>query len=141
MTSPRVVGLGPVAALAQGCAASHTYSRTEGESQEPAAQIRYERGQTLREEAGRVDSEPAEDALSGAFVGDAVGAYRPAMLFGSAGGNTLGAFATDDRAEARRFDVTVRFDDGSFQTFSCNGFSPFQPGDQVMLTPRGLLHG
>ena len=103
MTSPRVVGLGPVAALAQGCAASHTYSRTEGESQEPAAQIRYERVQTLREEAGRVDSEPAEDALSGAFVGDAVGAYRPAMLFGSAGGNTLGAFATDDRAEARRF--------------------------------------
>ena len=50
MTSPRVVGLGPVAALAQGCAASHTYSRTEGESQEPAAQIRYERVQTLRKE-------------------------------------------------------------------------------------------
>jgi outer membrane lipoprotein SlyB len=141
MTSTRLVDLGLVAALAQGCATSHTYSRTEDESQEPAAQTRYGRVQTVREEVRRVDSEPAEDALSGAFIGASIGAYRPAMLFGSAGGNTLGAFATDDRTEARRFDVTVRFDDGSFQTFSYNGYSPFRPGEPVVLTPRGLLHG
>lgn len=140
MKNTRLVGLSVVAALAQGCATAHTYATTEEESQEPAAQIRYGRVQAVREEVRRVDAEPAEDALSGAFIGASIDAYRPAMLFGSAGGNTLGAFASDDRAEARRFDVTVRFDDGSFQTFSYNGFSPFRPGDQVVLAPRGLVH-
>ena len=141
MKSARLVGLALVAALAQGCATGRTYSRMDEESQEPAAQSRYGRVQTVREEVRRVDSEPAEDALSGAFIGASTGAYRPAVLSGSAGGNTLGVFATDDRAEGRRFDVTVRFDDGSFQTFSYNGYSPFRPGDLVILTSRGLSRG
>jgi hypothetical protein len=61
------------------------------------------------------------------------------MFEGASRGATFGVFATDDRTEARRFDVTVRFDDASFQTFSYNGYSPFLPGEQVMLTPSGLV--
>ena len=141
MKSARLFGLSLVVAFAQGCATAHTYSTTEEESEAPSAQIRYGRVQMVREEARRVDGDPAEDALSGAFIGASIGAYRPARLFGAPGGNTLGAFATDDRTEARRFDITVRFDDGSFQTFSYNGFSPFRTGDQVILTPRGLIRG
>ena len=41
------------------------------------------------------------------------------MFEGARGGATFGAFATDDRTEARRFDVTVRFDDGSFGIACC----------------------
>jgi hypothetical protein len=35
----------------------------------------------------------------------------------------------------------VRFDDGILQTFSYGGYLPFRPGERVVLTPQGLLHG
>lgn len=139
MKNTRLFSLGVVALIAQACATTRPYTATEEEPQEPAARIRYGRVQTIREEVRRMDSEPAEDALSGAFIGASIGAYRPTMHFGAAGSTILGAFATDDRSEARRYEVTVRFDDGSFQTFYYDGYSPFQPGQQVMLTPKGLF--
>jgi hypothetical protein len=34
--------------------------------------------------------------------------------------------------------VTVRFDDGTSGMFIYHGYSPFQPGEPVVLTPQGL---
>jgi len=34
--------------------------------------------------------------------------------------------------------VRVRFDDGGYSTFVYNGYSPFWPGQPVILTPQGL---
>ena len=41
----------------------------------------------------------------------------------------------------RRYDVMVRFDDGYAQVYSYNNASPFRPGEDVWLTPQGLIHG
>jgi outer membrane lipoprotein SlyB len=139
MKRTHLVSLGLAVALAQGCATTRAYVAAEEQSPEPAAQSRYGRVQTVREEVRRVDNEPAEDALSGAIFGAAIGVYRPAVFEGASGSATFGAFASDQRTEARRFDVTVRFDDATFQTFSYNGYSPFLPGEQVLLTAKGLV--
>jgi outer membrane lipoprotein SlyB len=96
--------------------------------------------QWVREVVHREQGDPAGGALAGAIIGGLLGAGRhgPGALFGAAAGATVGAAASQGSAESRTYEVAVRFDDGGFQTFAYAGYSPFQPGEPVLMTPRGL---
>jgi hypothetical protein len=50
----------------------------------------------------------------------------------------VGAAASQGSAESRTYQVLVRFDDGTYGMFVYAGYSPFRPGDAVVLTPQGL---
>ena len=130
-----------IAALAQGCATTTRSSTTWEESQPDAAWTCYGRVQSVREEVKREDGNPAAGALAGAIIGAFIGGRGPGALFGAAGGAAIGVAASEDHSETRRYDVMVRFDDGTLQMFSYGGYLPFRPGERVVLTPRGLLHG
>ena len=66
------------------------------------------------------------------------GGRGPGALVGAAGGAAVGASASQGSSETRNFQVLVRFDDGAYGMFVYGGYSPFAPGEAVVLTPRGL---
>jgi len=88
----------------------------------------------------RIQGNPAGGALAGALIGGFLFHGRgPATLFGAATGAAVGAAASRGSAEVRTYQVLVRFDDnGGFGMFVYRDYSPFRPGDAVVLTPRGL---
>jgi outer membrane lipoprotein SlyB len=95
----------------------------------------------VREIVQRTDGNPAGGAVAGALIGALIGGRGPAALLGAAGGAAVGASVSQGHSETRRYNVTVQFDDGTMQTFSYGGYSPFNPGEVVVQTPRGLFHG
>jgi outer membrane lipoprotein SlyB len=93
----------------------------------------------VQEIARRVEGNPAGGALMGALIGGFLfGGRGPGALVGAAGGAAVGAAASQGTAETRDYQVTVRFDDGGYGQFMYRGFSPFGPGELVVLTPNGL---
>ncbi len=50
----------------------------------------------------------------------------------------VGAAASEGSAEARTYEVFVRFDDGGLESFAYQGALPFNVGDAVVLTQQGL---
>ena len=87
----------------------------------------------------RVEGNPAGGALAGALIGGFLFRGRgPASLFGAVAGASIGAAASQGSAETRTYQVLVHFDDGAYGMFVYRGYSPFRPGEAVVLTPQGL---
>ena len=59
-------------------------------------------------------------------------------MFGAAVGAATGAALSQGSSEQRAYEVRVRFDDGMIGVFTYADFSPFRPGDDVVLTTGGL---
>jgi outer membrane lipoprotein SlyB len=94
---------------------------------------------SVQEVVQRVQGDPAGGALAGALIGSLItGGRGPARLFGAATGAAIGAAASQGSAETRTYQVQVRFDDGTAGMFVYQGYSPFWPGEAVVMTPQGL---
>ena len=143
MKSTRWMALLLLGALASGCATTTRSSTTWAASPAtaPVAWARYGHVAYVREIVQRTDGNPAGGAVAGALIGALIGGRGPAALIGAAGGAAVGASVSQGHSETRRYDVTVQFDDGTMQTFSYGGYSPFNPGESVVQTPRGLSRG
>lgn len=95
--------------------------------------------ESIREIDHHIQGNPAGGALLGALIGGVLfHGHGPATLFGAATGAAIGAAASSGSAERRSFQVLVHFDDGDDGMFVFDGYSPFSPGEQVILTPQGL---
>ena len=99
------------------------------------------RVESIQETVQRTEGNPAAGAVAGALIGGFLFHGRgPARLFGMAGGAAVGAAASQGAREDRTYQVLVRFDDdGEYGMFLYRGYSPFRPGELVVLTPNGLL--
>jgi len=128
--------------LGAGCYTSQSYSRTwggpeygSGEHAYPGSHERRGRVETVRETVDRRVGDPAGGAVAGALVGG--------VLTGRAGGAILGALfgaaASSGSAERRYYECFVLYDDGSRQVFTFAGSPPFQVGDRVVVTDRGIF--
>jgi hypothetical protein len=64
------------------------------------------------------------------------------MVFGSGGGATAmgNGFVAPGSPYRHAFQVTVAFDNGQTGVFIYQDWSPFRPGDHVLLTPQGLVN-
>ena len=92
----------------------------------------------IRELVDRAQGNPVGGALAGALIGGLLGGHGPGRLVGAVGGAAVGAAVSSGSSESRRYEVMVLFDDGGQQPFMYNGYSPFRPGQPVVLTPGGL---
>lgn len=98
------------------------------------------RVESIREIDRHIEGNPVGGALLGALIGGVLfHGHGPATLFGAATGAAIGAAASSGSAETRSFQVLVHFDDGDYGMFVFGGYSPFNPGDPVVLTARGLM--
>lgn len=126
-------------AMMPACYATTTSSSNWGEGQ--PEWVRYGTVTNVREVIQRREGNPAGGALAGAIIGGILGGGRgPGALIGAAGGAAVGAAASSGSEERRSYEVWVRFQDGGYQSFWFANYPPFQPGDAVALTPRGLYH-
>jgi outer membrane lipoprotein SlyB len=157
MTS-RSIALIALASLAlPGCVMTTTETRTWDDPYSQPAYERHGRVDRVREIVQRQQGNPAGGAVAGAIIGGLIGSALGAhthydrwgyghtepsgagALVGAAGGAAIGAAASQGaNAENRWYEVSVRFDDGGYEAFTYRGGSPFRPGDEVMLGPRGL---
>lgn len=95
--------------------------------------------ESVQEVVQRVQGDPAGGALAGALIGGLLFHGRgPAAVLGAVTGAAVGAAASQGSAESRTYQVVVRFDDGTYGMFAYGGYSPFRPGEPVVLTPQGL---
>jgi outer membrane lipoprotein SlyB len=140
MTVTRFATLLAVSSLlltAGGCYAGYSSTRTWGESgyREGGGMERRGRVETIRETVDRQVGNPAGGAVAGALIGG--------VLTGRAGGAVLGALfgaaASQGSAERRYYEVFVVYDDGARQVFTFQGYPPFQAGDRVVVTDRGIF--
>jgi outer membrane lipoprotein SlyB len=128
-----------LALLAQGCATTTTSATTWTAAPPSAAWVRAGHVESVSEIVERTEGNPAGGALAGALIGGFLfGGHGHASLFGAATGAAVGAATSQGVAESRRYQVLVRFDDGSSGMFVYRGYSPFRPGQPVVLTPQGL---
>jgi outer membrane lipoprotein SlyB len=112
---------------------------TTDDSWEAAPQaewVRYGTVTQVREVIQRTEGNPAGGAVAGAIIGGVL----TGRLFGAAAGAGIGAAASSGSSERRSYQVWVRFQDGGYQAFWYVNYSPFRPGENVALTPRGLYH-
>jgi outer membrane lipoprotein SlyB len=122
-----------VVLAAGGCATTSTTTTT---STIPSADI-GKTGQvvSVHQTVERVQGNPAGGALAGGVIGGVLFRGRPA---GVAAGAVTGAMASSGSSERVAYQVDVRFDDGTFGQFDYVDYSPFGPGQRVMITPSGL---
>jgi len=125
--------------LAASCATTTTETQT-WTAPAGASWSRPGHVESVQEIVERIQGNPAGGALAGALIGGFLFHGRgPATLFAAATGAAVGAAASQGSAEVRTYQVLVRFDDnGGFGMFVYRDYSPFRPGDAVVLTPRGL---
>jgi outer membrane lipoprotein SlyB len=100
------------------------------------ASPRFGRVEAVQETVRRVDGNP----VGGAIVGGLIGAllFPRAPGFGAVAGAGVGAAASTGSARMITYHVMVDFDDGGRREFLFADYDPFQPGDRVALTSRGL---
>ena len=127
-----------VVSMALGCATHSTSSRTWTAT--PSSDVGLTgRVESVREVVNRVEGQPAAGAAAGALIGGALFHGRgPSTLFGAAAGAMTGAAVSSGSAERRAYEVRVRFQDGSDGIFDYQGYSPFAPGDRVVVVEGGL---
>jgi outer membrane lipoprotein SlyB len=126
-------------ALCVGCATTSTTSTTWVDPGAPGNWPRAGRVESVQAIVQRVEGNPAGGALAGALIGGFLfGGRGPGRLFAAAAGATIGAAASQGSAETRTYQVLVHFDDGTYGMFVYRGYSPFRPGESVVLTPQGL---
>lgn len=146
------------ALLSGGCMTTRTTSRTMyadgpgGGGWERPGHVEW-----VRETVTQSEGNPAGGALAGALIGGIFGsaifghthydrygyahshASGAGALFGAAAGAAVGAAASSGSGvEDRSYDVLVRFNDGGSRVFRYRGAPPFRPGDEVVLSGRGL---
>jgi outer membrane lipoprotein SlyB len=126
-----------LAALLAGCATTETTVSSWGD---PYAAPRTGIVQTVQEVVQTTHGNPAGGAVAGALIGGFLfGGPRGPSLLGAVGGAAVGAAASQS-SQTRSYQVVVRFDDdGSFGAFVYRDYSPFRPGEPVVLTPQGLM--
>jgi outer membrane lipoprotein SlyB len=137
--------------LMSACATTDTTSTTwtdpnapgYGAYPPPPGYVRGGQVQSVQEVVQRTQGQPAAGAVAGALIGSFLfGGHGPgSALAGAAGGAAVGAAASSGSSETRTYHVVVRFDDGGYGTFVYAGYSPFGPGQRVVLTPQGLAAG
>ena len=95
---------------------------------------------SVQEIVQRTEGNPGAGAVAGALIGGFLfgGGRGPAAVAGALGGAAVGAAASQGTAEQRTYQVVVRFDDGGYGEFVYGGYSPFRPGERVVVTPGGL---
>jgi outer membrane lipoprotein SlyB len=139
----RVTALLVLLATPFACATSETTSTTwrAGPDVGPGGTWVPMRGrvESVQEIVHRVQGNPAGGALAGALIGGFLFGRGPGRLVAAAGGAAIGAAASQGYSETRQYQVLVRFEDGTYGMFVYGGYSPFGPGEQVMLTPQGLM--
>ena len=129
----------PFTLLTVGCVTTSTTSTTWTAPPVAAQEwARPGRVDWIREVVHREEGNPVGGALAGAIIGGMLGGRGPAAVVGAVGGAAIGAAASQGGAESRSYEVFVRYNDGGYQTFVYGGYSPFRPGEPVVLTPRGL---
>lgn len=142
MKVSRITALAATSALliGAGCYTAESYSRTYGapsydDRGYPGSYERRGRVETVRETVDRQVGNPAGGAVAGALVGG--------VLTGRAGGAILGALfgaaASSGAAERRYYECFVTYDDGTRQVFTFQGYPPFNVGDRVVVTDRGIF--
>ncbi len=67
-----------------------------------------------------------------------LGHHGHPSLLGAIAGGTVGAAASSGGSTVVTYQVLVRFDDGERGVFMFRDYSPFGPGEYVVLTPQGL---
>jgi len=121
------------------CATTSTSSTVWVDPAAPGNWARSGRVESVQEIVRRVQGDPGGGALVGALIGGFLfGGRGPGALLGAASGAAIGASASQGSAETRTYQVLVHFDDGTYGMFVYGGYSPFRPGEPVLLTPRGL---
>jgi outer membrane lipoprotein SlyB len=146
------VGVGLLVTLMSACATTDTSSTTwaagapppgyESYPYPPGPYARTGQVQTVQEVVQRTRGNPAGGALAGALIGGLLfGGHGPSAFFGAASGAAVGAAASQGNSESRTYELVVRFDDGGYGKFVFAGYSPFGPGQRVVLTPQGLAPG
>jgi outer membrane lipoprotein SlyB len=124
---------------ALGCGTTTTSSTTWTAPGPPLPYPREGRVESVQEIVQRTEGNPAAGALAGALIGGFLFGRGPARLFGAGAGAAVGAAASSGAAETRSYQVLVHFfDDGTYGMFVYRGYSPFAPGQAVVLTPQGL---
>jgi outer membrane lipoprotein SlyB len=126
-------------ALSPACATTTT-TRTTWTDPSAAGYGRAGRVESVEQIVQRTEGNPAAGAAAGALVGGLVfgGGRGPAAVAGAAGGAAVGAAASQGTTEERTYQIVVRFDDSGFGEFVYAGYSPFMPGERVVVTPGGL---
>jgi outer membrane lipoprotein SlyB len=90
---------------------------------------------SVSETVERVEGNPVGGALAGGAIG---GVLFRGSLVGAAAGAATGAAVSRGSSERRAYEVQVQFDDGTVGQFDYVDYSPFRPGERVMITPSGL---
>ena len=119
------------------CATTTTTSTTHGAQ---AGEIGMTgRVQSVHEVVQRTEGNPAAGAAAGALIGGALfNRSGPSTVFGATAGAATGAAVSSGSSEQRAYEVRVRMDDGTDGVFDYRGYSPFAPGDRVVITQGGL---
>ena len=125
--------------LSIACATTSTRETVWTEPAPPPAWARPGRVESVREIVTRTEGNPVGGAVAGALIGGLLfGGHGRAAVVGAAGGAAVGAAASQGSAESRTYEILVRFDDGATGMFAYAGYSPFRPGERVVLTAQGL---
>ena len=126
-------------AIAPACATTTT-TRTTWTDPGAAGYGRAGRVESVQQIVQRTQGNPGAGAVAGGLIGGLLfgGGRGPAAVAGAVGGAAVGAAASQGSAEQRTYEVVVRFDDGGYGEFVYGGFSPFGPGERVVVTPGGL---
>jgi len=128
--------------LSVSCATTSTTSTTWVEPGPSDNWARPGRVESVQEVVQHVEGNPAGGAIAGALIGGLLfGGRGPDRVFGAATGAAIGAAASQGSAETRTYQVLVHFYDGAYGRFVYRDYSPFRPGETVVLTPQGLARG
>jgi outer membrane lipoprotein SlyB len=124
------------AVLATGAFGCATTSRTTTTTSIPSADV-GKTGQvvSVHETVERVQGNPVGGALAGGVIGGVL--FRGSTV-GAVAGAATGAAVSRGSSERRAYQVDVRFDDGTVGRFDYVDYSPFGPGERVIITPSGL---
>ena len=128
-------------ALTPACATTTTTSTTWTDPA-TAGYGRAGNVESVQEIVHRTEGNPGAGAVAGALIGGLLfgGGHGAAAVAGAVGGAAVGAAASQGATEQRTYQIIVRFDDGGYGEFVYGGYSPFRPGERVVVTPGGLAH-
>ena len=121
--------------LAAGCATTATYTTDPyADEYQPRTGIVEQVRQVVHEVRGN----PAGGAAAGALIGAVLFGGRGARtLFGAAAGAATGAALSQGAYETRAYEVVIRFDNGARGVFTYRDYSPFAPGDRIVMDDNG----